>query len=102
MFVTASRMQWITKVNKSESIRKDTDNNPVSGVSVYQLQSDPPGIVPQLSGKITIAHIWDAQVMVDHFSNLTYVHLMRSTNQYVNFVGKAPFVRWNDKFGVKI
>ena len=58
------------------STRKDTDNNPVSGVSVDQIQSSQPGLVPQLSGKLTSAHIWAAPIMVDHFSDSTYVHLM--------------------------
>ena len=50
-------MQWITKANKLESIKKDTENKPVSGVSVDQLQSSQPGLVPQFSGKLTSAHI---------------------------------------------
>ena len=62
-------------------MRKDTDNKLGDAVSVEQLQSDQPGLIQQLSGKITIARIWDAQVTADHFSNLTYVHLMRSTSQ---------------------
>ena len=57
MFVTERSMQWITKGNKSESISKYTENKPGSEVSVDQLQSDQPVLVPQLSGKITIAHI---------------------------------------------
>ena len=39
MFVTAMTKQWITKVNKPGSIRKETDNNPGYGVSVDQLHS---------------------------------------------------------------
>ena len=38
MFVTASRSQYITKGNKSGSIRKETDNNPGGGASVDYLQ----------------------------------------------------------------
>ena len=66
-------MQWITKVNKPESIRKYTDNKPGYGVSVDQLMSDQPILVPQFSGKLTSSHIWSAQVMVNHVSDLTYV-----------------------------
>ena len=39
--------------------------------------------------------------MVDHFSNLTYVHLMRITSQEETLSIKADFDRWADTFGVK-
>ena len=67
MFATSSISKCRTKGNKSGSIRKDTDNNPGSGVSVDQLQSYRIGLVPKFSGKLTSARIWDAQLMVDHF-----------------------------------
>ena len=44
-----------------------------------QLQSAQPGLVTQLSGKLTISHIWSAQEIMNHLSDLTYVHLMRIT-----------------------
>ena len=40
--------------------------------------------------------------MVDHFSDLTYVPLMRSTSQEENLAGKPAFERWADTFIVKI
>ena len=80
VFVTARRMQWITKGKKLESIRKEADNNPVSAVSLDQIQSYQPCLVPQFSVKLTSARIWSAKVMVDHLSDLTYVHLIISTS----------------------
>ena len=67
--------------NQSGSISEDTDNKPGATVSLDQLQSDQPGLVPKLSRKLTIAHTWVSQVRVHHFSNLTYLHLMISTTQ---------------------
>ena len=61
--------------------RKESDNNPGYVVSVDQLQSSHPVLVSQFSCKLTSACIWSAQVMMDHFNELTYLHLMRSTNQ---------------------
>ena len=84
------------------SIRKDNDNKPGDGVSLDQLQWDKPGLVPQLSGKLTSAHSWSAQVMADHFSDLTYMHLMISTRQEKSLSVKSAFERWADRFGVKI
>ena len=79
MFGTTRSRTWRTKVNKSGSIWNDTGNKTGAGVSVHQIQSIQPGLVPQLSGKLTSTHILDSQVMVEHFSDLTYVHLIIGT-----------------------
>ena len=82
------------RYNKREAIRvhkKENDNNPVSGVSVDQLQSYQPGLVPQFSGKMTIEHIWSSQSMVEHFSDLTYMSLERSTFQEETLSGNKLF-----------
>ena len=90
------------KGKNSESIRKYTDNTPRSGVSVDQLQSVQPGLVPLLSVKLTSVPIWDAQVMVDHFSDLTYVQLIRSTIQEETLAGKPAFEILAATFGIRI
>ena len=102
MFITERRRQCRTKGKNLRFIRKEIDNNPRAPVSVDQLQSSQPGLVPQLSVKLTSAQIWDAQVMVDHFSYLTYVHLLRSTRQELKLACKAAFEIWSDTFRVKI
>ena len=84
------------------SISKETNNKPGDRVSVYQLQSALTGLLPQLSGNIINVRIWYAQVMVDHLSDLTYVHLMISTSQEYNLSVKAAFEIWAFTFGVKI
>ena len=81
VFLTERRWKCRTKVNKLGSIPKYTNNKPGDVVSVDQLQSAQSGLIPQLSVKIINALIWSTQVMVDHFSDLTYVRLMRSTIQ---------------------
>ena len=93
---------WNTKGKISESISKDTYNKPGYGVSVDQTHSSQPGLVPQCSFKLTSAHIWATQVMVDPFIDLTYVHLMRSTSQEGKLAGKSAFEIWADTFGVKV
>ena len=40
--------------------------------------------------------------MVDHFSDLTYVNLMRRTSQKENFEVKSDLERWAVTFGFKI
>ena len=93
MVGTARRRQLGTKGKKPGSIKKDTDNNTGYGVSLEQLQKNQPGLVPKLSGKLTSARIWDAQVMVDHFNDLTYVHLIRSTSKGETLSGNSAFKR---------
>ena len=67
-------------MKKPKSIIKDTDNKPGAWVSLDQLQSAQTGLVPKFSVKLRSARIWDAQVIVENFSDLTYVNLMRSTS----------------------
>ena len=67
---TESRRQWITKGDKPEYVRKETDNNPGAPVSVDQLKSSKPVLVPQFSVKLKSARILAAQIMVEHFGKL--------------------------------
>ena len=60
---------------------KNIDNKPRDGVSVDQLQSAQIVLVPQFLGKLTSVRIWDSQVVVDHFSELNYIQMMRIPSQ---------------------
>ena len=102
MFLISRRRKLITKGNKLGSIIKDTDNKAGYGVSVDQLQSDQPELVPQFSGKLTSARIWSVKLMVNHFSDLTYVNLIGSTIQEDSLVVKFSFQTWAATFLVKI
>ena len=43
-----------------------------------------------------------SRAYADHFSDITYVHLMKSTIQEENLAVKEAFERWTSTFGVKI
>ena len=90
------------KGNKSGCIRKDTNNKMVAAVSVYQIQQSRTVLFPQLSRRLTSALIWDSQLMMDHFSDLTYVQLIRSKIQEEALAGKFSFEMQAATFGVKI
>ena len=60
------------------------------GVSVDQLQSAQIVLVPQFLGKLTSVRIWDSQVVVDNFSELNYIQLMRITSQKYTLRGNHP------------
>ena len=101
MFGTVIIRKCITKRKKSGFIHKDINNKPGSVFPVDQLQSAHPVLVPQFSCKLTSTRIWDAQVRVDHFSDLTYVHHMIITRQEETLIGKAFFEIWAATFGIK-
>ena len=89
MFGTSRRRQWVKKWSKLGSTRKDTNSKPGSAVSLDQLRSAQLGLSIQLSGKLTSMRILFKKVMVHHFSDLTYVHLIRITSQEENLSGKT-------------
>ena len=51
---------------------------------------------------MTSACIWVAQVMVGHYSGVTYLHHIRSINQEQTLAVKASFECWDVTFVVKI
>ena len=76
----AHRKSWRTRGKKLE-ISQDTDKAPGKGISTEQLVSGQPGPIPKIGCHITAARIWVANVFVDQFSDIFYVHLMLSTTQ---------------------
>lgn len=77
-FGTAHRRPWRVKGKKSGSIRKKSDQvEPGDGVSMDQIVSAQPGLIPQMSGFLTSRCIWGCTTFVDHVSDFVYVHLMR-------------------------
>ena len=50
---------------------------PGDGVSVDQIVSAQPGLIPQMSGFLTNKRIWGSTMFVDHVSDYVYVHLMK-------------------------
>jgi hypothetical protein len=76
IFGQAHRKPWQSKGSRG-SICKETDNAPGKCVSMDQLVSAQPGLVPQMSGFLTNLRIWGATIFADHFSDHVYVALMR-------------------------
>ena len=91
MFGTYRIHAWRTKGEKLGSIRKYSDYKPGSSVSIVQLLSIQPGLVSQVSGKLTSTWICSAQLMVDQFGDSVLVHLMRITIQEETLIVKEAF-----------
>jgi hypothetical protein len=76
IFGTAHLKPWQYK-GSCGAIWKETDNAPRKCVSMDQLVSAQPGLIPQMAGFLTNQCIWGATIFVDHFSNYVFVALMR-------------------------
>ena len=75
----------------SSSIRKPEHDCPGAAVSVDQLISHQPGLVPQSAGKLTNHRITAATVFVDHFSDYVYVALMTDISAESTLKAKQEF-----------
>jgi hypothetical protein len=101
MFGTAHRKPWRSKGEKG-SIRKPTDNAPGKCISMDQMISAQPGLIPQMAGFLTNLRIWGATIFVDHFSDYVFVALMRDLTLDETLLAKASFERHANEGGVTI
>ena len=85
----AHRRPWRTEGNKIGSIQITEQKKPVDGVSVDQIVSAQPGLIPQMSGFLTNQRLWGATTFVDHVSNYVYVHLMRDLSLTETLLAKS-------------
>jgi hypothetical protein len=100
-FGKATRRPWRQKTTRttsdSEQIRK-----PGQVVSVDQMVSQTPGLVAQMSGFLTKKRYKVATVFVDHYSNLSYVHLQCTTSAKETLEAKEAFERYAEQSGVTV
>jgi hypothetical protein len=101
MFGTAHRKPWRSKGEKG-SMRKPTDNAPGKYVSIDQMISAQPGLIPQMAGFFTNLRIWGATIFVDHYSDYVFVALMRDLTLDKTLLAKTSFERHANKGGVYI
>ena len=96
------RRPWRHKggTSASHAIKKATF--PGQFVSCDQLHSGTPGLVAQVTGRLTKSRYWYATVFVDHFSGLDYVHLQESSSAEDTIIAKQAFERFSKERGVTI
>ncbi len=90
-FGTAQRRPWRNKSKKNGSIRKPDQIKPGDGVSVDQIISAQPGLIPQMAGFLTSKRIWGCTTFVDHVSDYIYVHLMKDLTLPETLLAKMAF-----------
>jgi hypothetical protein len=101
MFGTCHCKTWHSKVLKG-LIRKETDDAPGKCVSMDQMVSAQPGLIPQMAGFLTNLRIWGASIFVDHYSDYVFVALMCDLTMYETLLAKSSFERHANKGGVSI
>ena len=95
------RKQWRYKgIRNLRKIRPAT--HPGNVVSIDQLVSPTPGFVPIHRGKPTNQRYVGCTVFVDHFSDLTYIHLMTELNAEKTVESKLAFERYAKKYNITI
>ncbi len=101
IFGTAHCKPWRSKGEKG-LIRKHDDDAPGKIVTINQMISTQPGLIPQMAGFLTNLRIWAATIFVDHFSDFVYVALMHDLTLDKTLLAKSSFERHANKGGVTI
>eukprot|EP00957_Ditylum_brightwellii_P141784 10802997-Ditylum_brightwellii.AAC.1 len=103
MFGQAHQKPWRTKgANSKGRICRETDDALGAGTSTDQLVSSQPGLVLQISRKLTNRRIVGATIFVDHFSDFIYVHLMTSLSREETLAAKRGYEHVANKHGVTV
>ncbi len=69
--------------------------------STDQLVFAQPGLIPQISGKLTHQRINGATVFVDHFYDHVYAYLMRDHTLDETITAKHGYERYLNLLGIK-
>lgn len=100
----ATRRPWRHKQSRTTKHKQKVPTIKAAGdcVSVDQLQSTTPGLIAQLRGFITKQRYHYATIFVDHYSDLGFVHLQRTSNMIETLQAKEAFEAYAAARGVII
>ncbi len=94
LFGKAHERPWHSKSKESHPIQKKSDNYPGARASMDYLVSSQPGLIPQITGKLTSQQIHGATVIVDHHSDHGYVYLMINSTLDETLFAKHAYERF--------
>ncbi len=69
LFGQAHKRPWQSKSKQKHPICKPTDDAPGKKASHDQMVSAQPGLIPQMSGRLTNLRVMAATIFVNHFSD---------------------------------
>ena len=99
LYGKATRKAWRTK---AKIVNAKTVTAPGQVVSIDQLESPTPGFIAQMKGSLTTQRYRVATIFVDHFSDLGFVFLQRSTTAVETLQAKHAFERFASSHSVII
>ena len=96
------RKPWRSRGKDKRVIRRPSDNFPGAMTSTDQMISPYGGLIPQVKGRLMKAKFYAAQVKVDHFTDYTYLHLMKDTTADSTLEAKNSYERLMQSYGHKV
>ncbi len=78
------------------------DDAPGQCVSMDQMVSAQPGLIPQMAGFLTNLRIWCTTIFVDHYSDHVFIALMLDLTLGETLLAKSSFERHANKVSVSI
>jgi hypothetical protein len=91
LFGIAHKCLWQSKSKQKHPTCRPTDNAPGKKASLDQMVSTQPGLIPQMSGHLTLA----ATIFVDHFSDHVYVYLMKDLMLSETLLAKHAYEKFS-------
>ena len=101
-FGKAHKRQWTSKGKHYNPIRSKRDDKPGARVSVDQLISAQPGLVPQTGGTLKRSRIHCSTIFIDHLTSFAFSFLQRSTGHEETLDAKASFEKFANVYDVTI
>jgi hypothetical protein len=92
---------WRSKGSKG-LIRKETDNAPGKCVSMDQMVSPQPGLIPQMMGFLINLRIWGTAIFVDHYLDYVFMALMHDLTLDEMLLTTSSFERHANEGDVSI
>jgi hypothetical protein len=100
LFGKAHKHPWHSKSKELHPIQRKSDNYPGARASMDHLVSAQPGVIPQITGKLTDQQTNGATVIVDHHLDHVYVYLMRNLTLEETLLAKHAYERFLSSIGV--
>ena len=101
LFGQAHKHPWQTESKHKHPICKLTDDAPGKKALLDQMVSAQPGLIPQMSGRLTNLRVMAATIVVGHFSNHVYVYLMKDLTLSKTILAKHAYERFLASLGIE-
>ncbi len=100
LFGMAHKRPWRSKSKQTHSIQKKSNNYPGARASMDHLVTAQPGLISQISGRLTSMRITGGTVIVDHYLDHVYVHLMQNLLLEETILAKHGYKQFLAAIGV--